>query len=608
MIQPRENIRNIAIIAHVDHGKTTLVDGMLRQTNVFRSNQDVTERVLDSNELERERGITILAKNTSVLYDGLTINIVDTPGHADFGGEVERVLNMVDGVLLLVDAVEGPMPQTRFVLRQALQSGCRVVVVINKVDRPAARPNYVLNATFDLFVDLGASDEQADFPVVFAKALTGQAGYAPDELDDDLLPLFETIREYLPPPEVDPDGPTQMLVTTLEYSPYVGKIAVGRLSSGSLRSGQEIAHITAQGEMRSGKVTQLFTYRDLQRQEQELVSAGDIVAVAGIADVGIGDTLADAQDPQPLPPIKVEEPTVRMTFSVNDGPFAGREGTYVTSRQIRERLLNELERNVALRVTELEQSGEFIVAGRGELHLAILIETMRREGYEFLVSRPEVIFHDSPQGVLEPVEDVYLEVDNDYMGVVAEMLGRRRGLLMEINYGEDGTVYCTYQVPTRGMLGFRQRFLTATRGTGIFHTLFHDYVPFRGEIDAAGHGSLVSLETGRVAAYALQHLQQRGDFFVMPGDEVYGGQVVGDHIRDEDLVINVCRTKHLTGHRAVPKAIVEALSTPRLMSLDESIEYLGTDELLEVTPESLRIRKKELKHELRLKEAKKAQK
>jgi GTP-binding protein len=608
MIQPRENIRNIAIIAHVDHGKTTLVDGMLRQTNVFRSNQDVTERVLDSNELERERGITILAKNTSVLYDGLTINIVDTPGHADFGGEVERVLNMVDGVLLLVDAVEGPMPQTRFVLRQALQSGCRVVVVINKVDRPAARPNYVLNATFDLFVDLGASDEQADFPVVFAKALTGQAGYAPDELGDDLLPLFETIREYLPPPEVDPDGPTQMLVTTLEYSPYVGKIAVGRLSSGSLRSGQEIAHITAQGEMRSGKVTQLFTYRDLQRQEQELVSAGDIVAVAGIADVGIGDTLADAQDPQPLPPIKVEEPTVRMTFSVNDGPFAGREGTYVTSRQIRERLLNELERNVALRVTELEQSGEFIVAGRGELHLAILIETMRREGYEFLVSRPEVIFHDSPQGVLEPVEDVYLEVDNDYMGVVAEMLGRRRGLLMEINYGEDGTVYCTYQVPTRGMLGFRQRFLTATRGTGIFHTLFHDYVPFRGEIDAAGHGSLVSLETGRVAAYALQHLQQRGDFFVMPGDEVYGGQVVGDHIRDEDLVINVCRTKHLTGHRAVPKAIVEALSTPRLMSLDESIEYLGTDELLEVTPESLRIRKKELKHELRLKEAKKAQK
>ena len=608
MIQPRENIRNIAIIAHVDHGKTTLVDGMLRQTNVFRSNQDVTERVLDSNELERERGITILAKNTSVLYDGLTINIVDTPGHADFGGEVERVLNMVDGVLLLVDAVEGPMPQTRFVLRQALQSGCRVVVVINKVDRPAARPNYVLNATFDLFVDLGASDEQADFPVVFAKALSGQAGYAPDELDDDLLPLFETIREYLPPPEVDPDGPTQMLVTTLEYSPYVGKIAVGRLSSGSLRSGQEIAHITAQGEMRSGKVTQLFTYRDLQRQEQELVSAGDIVAVAGIADVGIGDTLADAQDPQPLPPIKVEEPTVRMTFSVNDGPFAGRAGTYVTSRQIRERLLNELERNVALRVTELEQSGEFIVAGRGELHLAILIETMRREGYEFLVSRPEVIFHDSPQGVLEPVEDVYLEVDNDYMGVVAEMLGRRRGLLMEINYGEDGTVYCTYQVPTRGMLGFRQRFLTATRGTGIFHTLFHDYVPFRGEIDAAGHGSLVSLETGRVAAYALQHLQQRGDFFVMPGDEVYGGQVVGDHIRDEDLVINVCRTKHLTGHRAVPKAIVEALSTPRLMSLDESIEYLGTDELLEVTPESLRIRKKELKHELRLKEAKKAQK
>ncbi|MFN2138959.1 MAG: translational GTPase TypA [Candidatus Promineifilaceae bacterium] len=608
MIQPREDIRNIAIIAHVDHGKTTLVDGMLRQTNVFRSNQEITERVLDSNELERERGITILAKNTSVEYEGMTINIVDTPGHADFGGEVERVVNMVDGVLLLVDAVEGPMPQTRFVLRQALRKGCQVVVVINKIDRPAARPNYVLNATFDLFVDLGATDKQADFPVIFTRALTGQAGYAPDDLGDDLRPLFEAIRDYLPPPLVDPDGPTQVLVTTLEYSTYVGKIAIGRLSSGSLRNGQEIAHITAEGELRPGKVTQLYTFKDLQRQEVDSVSAGDIIAVAGIPDVGIGDTLADPLDPQALPPIKVEEPTVRMTFSVNNSPFAGQEGKYLTSRHLRERLFDELERNVALRVTELENAGEFIVAGRGELHLAILIETMRREGYEFMVSRPEVIFHESDEGLLEPVEDVYLEVHNDYLGIVAEMLGQRRGLLTEIIYGEDGTVYCTYQVPTRGMLGFRQRFLTATRGTGIFHALFAEYVPYRGEIETAENGSLISLETGRVAAYALQHLRQRGTFFVMPGDQVYGGQVVGQHIRDEDLVINVCRTKHLTGHRAVPTAIVEALSTPRLMSLDESIEYLSADELLEVTPESLRIRKKDLRHDQRMKDLKKGKK
>jgi GTP-binding protein len=515
---------------------------------------------------------------------------------------------MVDGVLLLVDAVEGPMPQTRFVLRQALHKGCQVVVVINKIDRPAARPNYVLNATFDLFVDLGATDEQADFPVIFTRALTGQAGYTPDDLGDDLRPLFDTIRDYLPPPQVDPDGLMQVLVTTLEYSSYVGKIAIGRLNSGSLRSGQEIAHMTAGGEIKPGKVTQVYTFKDLQRHEQESVSAGDIIAVAGIPDVGIGDTLADPENPQALPPITVEEPTVRMTFSVNNSPFAGQEGKYLTSRQIRERLLEELERNVALRVMETEKAGEFIVAGRGELHLAILIETMRREGYEFMISRPEVIFRESEEGLLEPVEDVFLEVDNDYLGVVAEMLGRRRGLLTEIDYGEDGTVYCTYQVPTRGMLGFRQRFLTATRGTGIFHTLFHDYVSYRGEIEMTENGSLVSLETGRVAAYALQHLRQRGTFFTMPGDQVYAGQVVGQHIRDEDLVINVCRTKHLTGHRAVPTAIVEALSTPRLMSLDESIEYLSADELLEVTPDSLRIRKKELKHEQRMKEAKRAKK
>ncbi len=608
MSEPRQDIRNIAIIAHVDHGKTTLVDGMLRQTNVFRSNQELTERVLDSNDLERERGITILAKNTSIEYKDVTINIVDTPGHADFGGEVERVVNMVDGVLLLVDAVEGPMPQTRFVLRQALQKGCQVVVVINKIDRPAARPDFALNATFDLFVDLGASDEQADFPVIFAKALSGQAGYAPDDLEEDLRPLFETILTHLPGPMVNLDGPTQLLVTTLEYSSYVGKIAVGRLTGGTIKTGQNIAHITAAGELIPGKVAQVFTFRDLQRFEQEEVYAGDIVAVTGIPDVGIGDTLADPDDPRPLPPITVEEPTVRMTFAVNNGPFAGREGKYLTSRQIRERLLRELEGNVALRVEESDFAGEFLVSGRGELHLAILIETMRREGYEFMVSRPEVIFRDSPKGILEPVEELFLEVDKDYLGIVAEMLGKRRGLLQEITYGEDGTVYCLYHVPTRGMLGFRQLFLTATRGAGIYHTLFHAYLPFLGHIDTQENGSLVALEDGKVMAYALQHLQQRGAFFVMPAEQVYAGQVVGQHIRTEDLVINVCRAKHLTGHRAVPTAIVEALSTPRLMSLDQSIEYLSDDELLEVTPESLRIRKKELRHDKRMKAEKKAKK
>ncbi len=606
MIEPRTDIRNIAIIAHVDHGKTTLVDGMLRQTNVFRNNQEVDDRVLDSNDLERERGITILAKNTSIVFEDVTINIVDTPGHADFGGEVERVLNMVDGVLLLVDAVEGPMPQTRFVLRQALQKGCQVVVVINKIDRPAARPNFALNATFDLFIDLGASDEQADFPVVFTKALTAQAGYAPDSLESDLRPLFETIVNHLPPPEVDMQGPTQLLVTTLEYNSYIGKIAVGRLSSGSLKSGQEIAHITSEGEIATAKVGQVFTFRDLQRFEQPEVHAGNIVAVTGIPDVGIGDTLADPENPKPLPPITVEEPTVRMTFGVNDSPFAGQEGKYLTSRQIRERLLRELEGNVALRVSETEKAGEFLVSGRGELHLAILIEVMRREGYEFWVSRPEVIFRDTEEGLLEPVEELFIEVHNDYLGAVAELLGKRRGLLQDINYGEDGTVYCQYHVPTRGTLGFRQLFQTATRGTGIFHTLFYDYVPFRGEIDIQENGSLVSLEAGRVSAYALQHLQARGTFFVLPGDEVYAGQVVGQHIRSEDLVINVCRTKNLTGHRAVPTAIIEALSPPRLMSLDQSIEYLSSDEILEVTPESLRIRKKELRHDVRMKVAKRA--
>ncbi len=606
MKQAVENIRNIAIIAHVDHGKTTLVDGMLKQTNVFRQNQAVDERVLDSNDLERERGITILAKNTSIVYNGVTINLVDTPGHADFGGEVERIVNMVDGVLLLVDAVEGPMPQTRFVLRQALQTGCKVIVVVNKIDRPSARPDFVVDATFDLFIDLGADEEQAEFPVIYTRALEGRAGYDPHELADDLRPLFDTILNHLPAPVVDRDSPTQLLVTTLEYSNYVGKIAIGRLSSGTLTAGQDVMHITAEGELHPAKIAKLYTFRDLKRQEEQSLQAGNIVAVAGIADVGIGDTIADPEDPRPLPPITVEEPTVRMTFRVNDSPFAGREGKYVTSRQIRDRLLTELESNVALRVEMSSKAGEFTVSGRGELHLAILIETMRREGYEFAVSRPEVIFHDGHGGVEEPVEQVFLEVHQDYWGAVAEMLGKRRGRALNLNYGDDGTIYAEYLVPTRGILGFRQPFLTATRGTGIYNTLFHAYEPYAGDIEYHELGSLVSLETGKVSAYALQHLTTRGTFFLAPTEDVYAGQVVGEHIRDDELVINVCRTKNLTGHRAVPKAIVEALPAPTILSLDQAIEYLHDDELLEVTPGSLRIRKKELRHAERQKEAKRA--
>jgi len=599
MPEYRNDIRNIAIIAHVDHGKTTLVDGMLRQANVFHANQQVAERVLDSNDLERERGITILAKNTGIQYKGVTINIVDTPGHADFGGEVERVMNMVDGVLLLVDAVEGPMPQTRFVLRQAIEKGHKAIVVVNKIDRPAARPDDVINDTFDLFIDQGASEEQTDFPIIYTIALEGRAGYEPDQLADDLTPLFDTIIEHLPPPQVEQDAPPRMLVTTLDHSNYVGKIAVGRLSSGSLRKGQAVVRIDRHGNQTPGKVTQLFVFRNLQRIEQEEVHAGDIVAIAGLPDVGIGDTIADPAFPEPLPPIAVEAPTVRMTFSINDSPFTGREGQYVTSRQLRERLFRELEKNVALRVEETDSPDRFIVSGRGELHLAILIETMRREGYEFAVSRPEVILQQTPEGLKEPVEHVFIEVPNEYLGVVTEMMGRRRGQMLDMRYGDDNTVYLEYLIPTRGLLGFRQPFLTATRGAGILHTLFHGFEPYMGDIPTRDRGSLIALETGTVTSYALTNAQQRGILFVKPGDEVYAGQVVGQHTRGDDLVINVCKTKHLTNHRKAFAEITTGLTPPRILSLDEAIEYLGDDELLEVTPKSLRIRKKELDHNAR---------
>ncbi|HCL27933.1 MAG TPA: translational GTPase TypA [Candidatus Latescibacteria bacterium] len=600
-----DNIRNIAIIAHVDHGKTTLVDGMLRQTHVFRDNQTVVDRVLDSNDLERERGITITAKNTAVLYGDTTINLVDTPGHADFGSEVERILNMVDGVLLLVDAVEGPMPQTRFVLRHALQQGLKAVLVVNKVDRPAARPDWVTDQTLELFLELGASDEQCDFPILFTRALEGRAGYDHESLADDLGPLFDTILASVPAPEIDPDSPPQLLVTTLQYSNYVGKIAVGRLLSGELRPGQPVAHVDSAGAIHKSRIGEVYTFRNLEREPQQVVTAGNIVALSGVENVGIGDTITDIDDPRPLPRIEVEQPTVRMTFGINTSPFAGRDGRFLTSRQIRDRLRHELEQNVALRVED-SATGEWSVSGRGELHLAILIETMRREGYEFAVSQPEVIFREGDTGLEEPFEEVYIEVPTANLGAVSEMLGRRRGRLTDMRHTDGGIVHCTYVVPTRGMLGFRNPFLTSTRGNGIYHTLFHEYAPLAGAIDTQDFGSLVSGDTGVASAYSLTNLKQRGTFFIPPGTEVYDGQVIGQHIRFGDLLVNPTKRKPGTGHRAAPSGEDEQLPPHRILSLDDIIEYLNADELMEVTPGALRIRKKELKSHLREKVARQA--
>lgn len=592
-MQTRNDIRNIAIVAHVDHGKTTLVDAMLKQARVFRERQVVMERVLDSSDLERERGITILAKNTAIVYHGTKINIIDTPGHADFGGEVERVLNMADGVLLLVDAVDGPMPQTRFVLRNALERGHKAIVVINKIDRPNARLNHVANATFDLFIDLGATDEQAEFPIVYTDAVRGTATLNPKDAGTDLKPLFDTILEYIPAPRVEPEASTQMLVTTLAYDDYKGRIAIGRLFSGKLRAAQEVMRIGTNGQMSRGKISQLFVHQGLERVEVSEVDAGEIIAVTGLPEIFIGETIADINDPHPLPPIRVEEPTVRMLFGVNTSPFGGREGKWSTSRNLRERLAKELEHNVALRVEETENADTFIVSGRGELHLAILIETMRREGYELHVGRPEVIFHKDAEGnTVEPIEDVYIEVAQASLGVVMEMLGSRRGELRDMRTLEDGTVHLHSRVPTRGLLGFRSKFLTSTRGTGILNTLFYGFAPIAGEIDTREHGSLVAWESGAATTYGLRNAEERGMLFIGPGTPVYEGMVVGENARNSDLVVNVAKRKHLTNVRSSGGEILEGLTPPRIMSLDESIEYLGDDELLEVTPQSLRIRKK----------------
>jgi GTP-binding protein len=594
----REDIRNIAIIAHVDHGKTTLVDAMLKQSHIFRENQQVAERVMDSNDLERERGITIMAKNTAVTYKGVKINIVDTPGHADFGGEVERVMNMVDGVLLLVDAVDGPMPQTKFVLRQALQRGHKAILVINKVDRANARPVHVLNETFDLFLDLGATEEQAEFPIIYTNALSGESSANHLHLGPDLEPLFEAIVEHIPAPDANLDEPTRLLVTSISYDDYKGKIVIGRIHSGTFRKAQPVMRIDHGGAMTPAKITQAFTFQGLARQEVEQAEAGEIVALAGIPEVNIGDTIADADDPRPLPPIKVEEPTVLMTFGVNTSPFAGREGTYVTSRKLRDRLFSELDRDVALRVADTDSADTFLISGRGELHLAILIETMRREGYEFHVSRPEVIFKDIDGQRMEPYEQVEIEVAQDVAGVVVEMLGQRRGTLIDMKFRDDGTARYVYKVPTRGLLGFRQAFLTNTRGQGIVNTLYAGYGPLAGPIGTRDLGSLVAWETGLTASYGLNSAQQRGQLFLGPGVEVYEGQVVGQHIRETDLEVNVCKKKHLTNMRNSTAEEGIRLEPPRQLSLDDAMEFLADDELLEVTPRAFRIRKRLLsKHE-----------
>lgn len=605
----RTDLRNIAIIAHVDHGKTTLVDGLLRQTQVFRKNEKVQERVLDSNELERERGITILAKNTAVqITDAKTgeqvkINIVDTPGHADFGGEVERVLNMVDGVLLLVDAAEGPRPQTRFVLKKALEMGHRAIVVINKVDRKDADPERVLNDTFDLFIELGATDEQAEFPVVYTVATTQKAGLTPD-VTDDLKPLFEIILREIPPPEVDADAPLQMLVTTLDYDNYRGLTAVGRIFAGTMKTGQKVAHMTLDGETLPGTITYLYIQEGLHRVEVEQAQAGDIVAVSGFDTVAIGETLADLEDPVALPVIHIEKPTVRISFGVNTSPFAGLEGRWGTSRKIRERLFEELKHNVALRVEETDSGDTFVVSGRGELHLAILTETMRREGYEFQISRPEVILREGADGKKEePFEEVHIEVNQEAMGAVVEMLGKRRGEMQSMIESGDN-VHLTFIAPTRGLLGFRYQFLTATRGTGVMHTIFHGYGSMAGPIASRTRGSLVAFEKGTSTTFGLKNAEKRGTLFLRAGVEVYGGMVVGEHQRPGDLDVNVAKQKHLTNMRNQIRDIEVRLKTPRSLSLDEAIEYLAEDELLEITPKSTRIRKRILDKHARGRETK----
>lgn len=588
-------IRNIAIIAHVDHGKTTLVDGMLRQSGIFRENQVVQERVMDSNDLEKERGITILAKNTSVRYQGYKINIVDTPGHSDFGGEVERVLKMVDGVLLLVDASEGPMPQTRFVLRKALELNLVPVVVVNKIDRPDQRINEVVDEIYELFFELGASDEQLEFPVVYAIARQGMATMDPEVHGTDLKPLFETIIKHFPAPKGDPEAPLQMLVNNTEYDSYVGRIAVGRVSQGSISSGQTVAVIDHDGNVKNYRIGKVYVFEGLNRVEVPEASCGEICVVSGLEDILIGETIADKDNPVALPPISVDEPTLEMTFMVNDSPFAGQEGDHITSRKLRARLYKEMEKNVSLRVKDTDSPDVWKVAGRGELHLSILIETMRREGYELQVSKPEVIYKRGANGeLLEPMELLLVDIPEDKMGPVMEMLGNRKGEMVNMGPNGPGQLRLEFKVPARGLIGFRSQVLTETRGHAVINHTFVGFEPFKGEFKRRYQGVLIAFETGEATFYGLHAAQDRGTLFIEPGTKVYEGMVVGEHVREQDIEVNVTKKKQLTNHRASTAEATVKLEEAHSMSLEEALEYLNDDELLEITPKSLRIRKKYL--------------
>ena len=586
-----QKIRNVAIIAHVDHGKTTLVDALLRQSGIFRANEQVQERVMDSNDLEKERGITILSKNTAVQYGDIKINIVDTPGHADFGGEVERVLKMVDGVVLLVDAFEGAMPQTREVLKKSLSLNLKPIVVINKIDRPGARPLKVVDEVLDLFIELGANDEQLDFPVVYASGKRGIATLDLNQEGTDLKCLFETIIEKIEPPACDMDGAMQMLVSNIEYDEYVGRIAIGRIERGNIEINMPLA-ICKNDKTETSRVTKLYTYEGLKRIEVEKASAGDIVALSGVADINIGDTICDYNNPEKIPFVDMDEPTVSMTFSVNNGPLAGKEGTFVTSRHIRDRLFKELERNVSLRVRETDQADSFEVSGRGELHLSVLIETMRREGFELLVSRPKVIIKEIDGVKCEPMERLVVNVPDDCIGTVIEKLGRRKGEMINMEPAEEGHTKVEFKIPARGLIGYRTEFMTDTKGNGVMSHMFEGYEPFKGEVLSRVRGTIIAFEKGKSVTYGLYNAQDKGDLFIGPGVEVYEGMIVGLNSRGEDLAINVCKEKHLTNTRASGSDEALRLVPPIQMSLEKAIEFIADDELVEVTPKSLRLRKK----------------
>ncbi|MBI4352830.1 MAG: translational GTPase TypA [Candidatus Omnitrophica bacterium] len=593
-MQQAKSIRNVAIIAHVDHGKTTLVDAMFRQTRIHRNIEEMGERILDSMDLERERGITIRAKNASVFYKGTKINIVDTPGHADFGGEVERTLQMVDGALLLVDAKEGPMPQTRFVLRKALAAGLRIIVVVNKIDRPDAQTADVVNRTFDLFCELNASGGQLDFPLVYTSALHGTATLDMEKPSDDVFPLLDVILEKVPPPLVHGEGPLQLLVLSLLSDFYKGRMGIGKVTGGSIKKGGLAALVRRDRKIAASKVTSLLTYEGLERVEVEEAEAGEIVAVAGFEEIGIGDTLTDPQDPKPLPPPVIDEPTVQMTFGVNVSPFAGREGKYVTSRVLRERLFRELETNVSLRVTETASPDTFLVAGRGELHLAVLIETMRREGYELQVSQPEVILQEREGAKWEPYEFLVVDLPLEYQGTVIEEVGRRRGVLKNMQQTPTNELHLEYEIPTRGIIGLKSVLMTKTRGTAVTHHMFDEYCPMESVPARAPHGSLVASESGISTSYGLNNAQERGGLFIGPGVEVYQGMMIGENSRPEDLDISPCKAKKLTNMRAAGSDEAIILAPPREMTLELAIEYIGPDELVEATPKNIRLRKKVL--------------